>query len=216
MAYMPPFRHGTVPMVMPAEHIAPILVAGNTMIMKPASYTPISAVFFAEAIERAGCPKGIFNLVMGPGPTVGEMMCSHPLVNAIAFTGENVTGKRIAQIAGLKRMLLEMGGSGPEIVCADADIKAAAEGAAYGAWMNAGQVCCSTQRVLVHKSVKKEFIEHLMKTVDEIVLGDPLDHDTTMGPLNNAPVAAKVESHVNEGIAKGAKILWRRRQSKGF
>ena len=204
------------PMVMPAEHIAPVLVAGNTMIMKPASYTPISAVFFAEAIERAGCPKGIFNMITGPGPTVGEMMCSHPLVNAIAFTGENVTGKRIAQIAGLKRMLLEMGGSGPEIVLADADIKAAAEGAAYGAWMNAGQVCCSTQRVLVHKSVKKQFIEYLLKTVDDIVLGDPMDEKTTMGPLNNAPVAAKVESHVNEGIAKGAKILCGGGRAKGF
>lgn len=204
------------PMVMPAEHIAPILVAGNTMVMKPASYTPITAVLFAEAIERAGCPKGVFNLVMGPGPIVGEQMCSHPLVNAIAFTGENVTGKRIAEISGLKPMLLEMGGSGPEIVCTDADIKAAAEAAAYGAWMNAGQVCCSTQRVLVHKSVKKKFIEELLKTVDGIVLGDPLDEKTTMGPLNNAPIAAKVESHVNEAVAKGAKILCGGGKARGF
>lgn len=204
------------PLVMPAEHIAPILVAGNTMVMKPASYTPISAVHFAEAIERAGCPKGVFNLVMGPGPAVGTQICSHPDVNAIAFTGENVTGKAIQKVAGLKRLLLEMGGSGPEIVCADADIKAAAEGAAYGAWMNAGQVCCSTQRVLVHKSVKKQFIEELMKTVDDIVLGDPLDPKTTMGPLNNGPVADKVEMHVNDGVSKGAKILCGGKRAKGF
>lgn len=204
------------PMVMPAEHIAPILVAGNTMVMKPASYTPISAVFFARAIERAGCPKGVFNLVTGPGGTVGEMMCAHPNVDGIAFTGENVTGKRIAQIAGLKRMLLEMGGSGPEIVCADADLKAAAQEAAYGAWMNAGQVCCSTQRVLVHKSVKKAFVEELLKTTESIVLGDPLDPATTMGPLNNAPVADKVEAHVREGVEKGAKILCGGKRASGF
>ena len=204
------------PLVMPAEHIAPVLVAGNTMVMKPASYTPISAVHFAEAIERAGCPKGVFNLVMGPGPVVGEHMCKHPLVNAVAFTGENVTGKRIQEISGLKSLLLEMGGTGPEIVCEDADIKAAAEGAAYGAWMNAGQVCCSTQRVLVHKNVKKKFIEELMKTVGAQVLGDPMDPKTTMGPMNNEPVIRKVESHIAEGVSKGAKILCGGKRAKGF
>ncbi len=204
------------PMVMPAEHIAPILVAGNTMVMKPASYTPISAVHFAEAIERAGCPRGVFNLVMGPGPAVGEQLVSHPLVNAIAFTGEDETGKRIQKVAGLKPMLLEMGGTGPEIVCEDADVAAAARGAAYGAWMNAGQVCCSTQRVLVHKSLKKKFTEELLKTVDEIVLGDPLDPKTTMGPMNNDPVVQKVESHIAEGVAKGARILCGGRRAPGF
>ncbi len=204
------------PMVMPAEHIAPVLVAGNTMVMKPASYTPISAVHFAEAIERAGAPKGVFNLVMGPGPVVGEQLCKHPLVNAIAFTGENVTGKRIQEISGLKSLLLEMGGTGPEIVCEDADIEAAAKGAAYGAWMNAGQVCCSTQRVLVHKSVKKKFIEGLMKTVEAQVLGDPMDEKTTMGPMNNEPVIQKVEAHIAEGVSKGAKILCGGKRAKGF
>ncbi len=204
------------PMVMPAEHIAPILVAGNTLVMKPASYTPISAVHFAEAIERAGCPKGVFNLVMGPGPTVGEQMVSHPLVDAVAFTGEDETGKRIQQIAGLKSLLLEMGGTGPEIVCEDADVAAAAQAAAYGAWMNAGQVCCSTQRVLVHKSLKKKFTEELLKTVDDIVLGDPLDPKTTMGPMNNEPVIRKVEAHIQEGISKGAKILCGGKRASGF
>lgn len=204
------------PMVMPAEHIAPILVAGNTMVMKPASYTPISAVHFAEAIERAGCPKGVFNLIMGPGPTIGEHLVSHPLVNAIAFTGEDETGKRIQKVAGLKPMLLEMGGTGPEIVCEDADVVEAARGAAYGAWMNAGQVCCSTQRVLVHKSLKKKFVEELLKTVDEIVLGNPLDPKTTMGPMNNDPVVRKVESHIAEGVAKGAKILCGGKRASGF
>lgn len=204
------------PLVMPAEHIAPVLVAGNTMVMKPASYTPISAVHFAEAIERAGAPKGVFNLVMGPGQAVGEQLCRHPLVNAIAFTGENVTGKRIQEISGLKSLLLEMGGTGPEIVCEDADIEAAAQGAAYGAWMNAGQVCCSTQRVLVHKSVKKKFIEELMKTVEAQVLGDPMDEKTTMGPMNNDPVIRKVEAHIAEGVSKGAKILCGGKRAEGF
>lgn len=204
------------PMVMPAEHIAPILVAGNTMVMKPASYTPISAVNFALAIERAGCPKGVFNMVTGPGPTVGEQMVSHPLVNAIAFTGEDETGKRIQRIAGLKPMLLEMGGTGPEIVCEDADVVIAAKEAAYGAWMNAGQVCCSTQRVLVHKSLKKKFVEELMRTVEDIVLGDPLDPKTTMGPMNNEPTVQKVEMHIKDAVEKGAKILCGGKRASGF
>lgn len=204
------------PLVMPAEHVAPILVAGNTMVMKPASYTPISGVNFAEAIERAGCPKGVFNLVTGPGPTVGEQMVSHPLVNAIAFTGEDQTGIRIQELAGLRSCLMEMGGTGPEIVCEDADIKEAALAAAYGAWMNAGQVCCSTQRVLVHKSVKKQFVEELMKTLDDVVLGDPMDEKTTMGPMNNDPVVRKVESHIKEGVDRGAKILAGGKRAKGF
>lgn len=204
------------PLVMPAEHIAPILVAGNTMVMKPASYTPISGVNFAQAIEKAGCPKGVFNLVTGPGPSVGEQMVSHPLVNAIAFTGEDQTGIRIQDLAGLRSCLMEMGGTGPEIVCADADVKEAAIAAAYGGWMNAGQVCCSTQRILVHKSVKKQFVEELMKTLDDVVLGDPMDEKTTMGPMNNEPVVQKVESHIKEGVDRGAKILAGGKRAKGF
>ena len=204
------------PLVMPAEHIAPILVAGNTMVFKPASYTPISGVNFAKAIERAGCPKGVFNLVTGPGPTVGIQMVSHPLTNAIAFTGEDVTGKTIQDVAGLRSCLMEMGGTGPEIVCADADVVAAAKAAAYGAWMNAGQVCCSTQRVLVHKDVKKQFVEELLKTLDDVKLGDPMDKEVTMGPMNNEPVVAKVEAHIKEGVEKGAKILAGGKRAKGF
>ena len=91
---------------------------------------------------------------------------------------------------------MEMGGTGPEIVCADADVVAAAKAAAYGAWMNAGQVCCSTQRVLVHKDVKKQFVEELLKTLDDVKLGDPMDKEVTMGPMNNEPVVAKVEAHI--------------------
>lgn len=204
------------PLVMPAEHIAPILVAGNTMVMKPASYTPISGVHFAEAIERAGCPKGVFNLVTGPGPTVGNQMVSHPLVNAVAFTGEDVTGIAIEKEAILKSCLMEMGGTGPEIVCEDANIKAAAEGAAYGAWMNAGQVCCSTQRVLVNKKVKDEFVKEFMKTLDDIKLGNPLDKGVTMGPMNNEPVVKKVESHIKDALDKGAVLLAGGKRAKGF
>ena len=204
------------PLVMPAEHIAPILVAGNTMVMKPASYTPISAVHFAEAIERAGCPKGVFNLVTGPGATVGDQMVSHPYVNGIAFTGEDVTGIGIQAKAGLRSCLMEMGGTGPEIVCKDANLEEAAEAAAYGAWMNAGQVCCSTQRVLVHKDVKDEFTKLLLETLNDVVLGDPMDEKTTMGPMNNEPVVAKVESHIKEGVERGAKILAGGKRASGF
>jgi acyl-CoA reductase-like NAD-dependent aldehyde dehydrogenase len=134
------------PMVMPAEHIAPILVAGNTLVMKPASYTPISAVHFAEAIERAGCPKGIFNLVMGPGPTVGEQMVSHPLVDAVAFTGEDETGKRIQQIAGFEKPSAVMGAVLVLKSYAKTLMLLRAAQLLLAGWRMQAQVCCSTQR----------------------------------------------------------------------
>lgn len=204
------------PLVMPAEHFAPCIAAGNPIVFKPASYTPISGVNFARAMERAGVPKGVFNLVMGPGPVVGMQMVRHPLVNGIAFTGEDKTGIEIQNNAGLKATLMEMGGTGPEIVRPDADLKAAAEGAAYGAWMNAGQVCCSTQRILVHKDVKEAFTKYLLDTLDNVKLGNPMDKDVTMGPMNNEPTIRKVEMHIAEALEKGAKLLAGGKRAAGF
>ena len=109
-----------------------------------------------------------------------------------------------------------MGGTGPEIVRPDADLKAAAEGAAYGAWMNAGQVCCSTQRILVHKDVKEEFTKYLLDTLNDVKLGNPMDKDVTMGPMNNEPTIQKVELHIAEALEKGAKLLAGGKRASGF
>ena len=204
------------PAVIPAEYIAPGLVAGNTMVMKPSEYTPVSVILMAQCMEKAGVPKGVFNVVLGEGPTVGEMMVTHPLTDAIGFTGSNRAGKRIASIAGLRRMLLEMGGTGPQIVLADANIVEAAREAAYGTYMNAGQVCCATERILVHSSIKGKFIDEFMKCTDEIKLGDPFKEDINMGPLNNHPVAIKVDSHIKDAVDKGAKIICGGKRASGF
>ena len=203
------------PSVIPVEYIAPGLVTGNTMVMKPASLTPISVILLAECLEAAGLPKGIFNVVTGPGSTVGEQMVSHPLVDAIGFTGENITGKKIASKALLKRMLLEMGGNGPQIVCEDANIVEAAKEAAYGCYMNAGQVCCATERILVHRSIKNEFVAELLKITKKLKVGNPFEQ-VDMGPLNSEATAAKVDLHIKDAIEKGAKIVYGGGRIKGM
>ncbi len=204
------------PLVIPVEYVGPGLVAGNTMVLKPASYTPISVILMTECIERAGVPKGIFNVVTGSGDVVGEGLVTHPDTDAIGFTGENITGKKISSVAGLRRMLLEMGGDGPQIVCDDANVVEAAKEACYGAYMNAGQVCCATERVLCHESIKDEFVEEVLKITSDIKLGDPMDATVTMGPLNNEPTAQKVDRHIKDALEKGAKVLCGGKRASGF
>ncbi len=204
------------PMVIPVEYVAPGLVTGNTMVMKPASLTPITVLLMAECIEAAGVPKGVFNVVTGPGSTVGEAMVGHPMVDAVGFTGEGVTGRKIASIALLKRMLLEMGGNGPQIVLDDADIVEAAKEAAFGCYMNAGQVCCATERILVQKNVKDQFIDELLRITKEIKVGSPFESGITMGPLNSEETAKKVDTHIKDAIKKGAKIICGGGREKGF
>ena len=203
------------PMVIPVEYVAPGLVTGNTMVMKPACLTPISVILLAECLEAAGVPKGVFNVVTGSGATVGEQMAGHPLVDAIGFTGENVTGKKIASKALLKRMLLEMGGNGPQIVCDDADIAEAAKEAAFGCYMNAGQVCCATERILVQRSIKDQFVAELLKITKDLKVGNPFEQ-VDMGPLNSESTAAKVDLHIKDAIDKGAKIVFGGGRIKGM
>jgi succinate-semialdehyde dehydrogenase/glutarate-semialdehyde dehydrogenase len=160
-----------------------------------------------KAIEGAGLPKGVLNLVIGEGATVGDAVVVHPDVAAIGFTGSAATGRRIAERGAGKPMLLELGGNGPVIVFEDADLDRAADAAAGGAFFNAGQVCAATGRVLAHESIAGDFAEKVTKRANAHVLGDPLHQGTTMGPLNNSKVAAKVQEHIDEAVAKGAILL---------
>jgi len=199
------------PTVIPSEYIGPGLAAGNTMVMKPASTTPLSMILVAhcveDALEQFDLPKGVFNLITGRGSVVGDYLVSHPDVNIIGFTGETVTGESISAKAGIKQTLMELGGNGPQIVCSDANLEAAAAAAAFGCFFNAGQVCCATERILVERSVHDRFLELLLKETEKWHLGDPLDPETTMGPLNNEPTAIKTEEHLADATAKGAEIL---------
>ncbi len=199
------------PTVIPSEYLGPGLATGNCVIMKPASATPLSMILVARCIQQAldeyGLPPGVFNLVTGPGSVVGDHLVAHPDVALVGFTGETVTGESICARAGIKQTLMELGGNGPQIVCADANLEEAAKAAATGSFFNAGQVCCATERILVDRKAHDEFVELLVREADNWVLGDPMDPATTMGPLNNEPTAVKTEQHLDDALAKGAHIL---------
>ena len=195
------------PVNIPVEYLAPGIATGNTIVWVPAPTTSMAAVELMRAIEAAGLPRGVINLVIGEGPVVGDEIVAHPDSAAIGFTGSAATGKIIAGRGAGKPMLLELGGNGPLIVFDDADLPKAAAAAARGAFSNAGQICAATGRVLAHERVAGELAERIAEHARTYVLGDPLHQGVTMGPLNNPKVAAKVRAHVDEAVAAGAKAL---------
>lgn len=195
------------PVNIPVEYLAPGLATGNTLVWNPAPTTALCAVALAEAIVEADLPPGVLNLVIGAGPEVGDEIVASPGTDAVGFTGSAATGKAIASRAAGKPLLLEMGGNGPVIIFADADLVAAAEATAVGSFFNAGQVCSSSERILVEASVIEEFASLLAEKARGIVLGDPRLEATTMGPLNNPAVAKKVKEHVDDALVRGARVL---------
>jgi succinate-semialdehyde dehydrogenase/glutarate-semialdehyde dehydrogenase len=195
------------PVNIPVEYLAPGLATGNAIVWIPAPTTSLVATELMKVIDAAGLPKGVLNLVIGEGATVGDALVVHPDVTGIGFTGSAATGKRIAERGAGKPMLLELGGNGPVIVFEDADLDKAASAAAGGAFFNAGQVCAATGRVLAHETIAPALADRIAKLAKAHVLGDPFHQGTTMGPLNNSNVAAKVKEHVDEAVAAGAKLL---------
>ncbi len=195
------------PWLLPGEFVVQALVSGNAVVFKPASTTPISAVHFLEAMERAGVPRGAMNLLTGPGGTAGAALVEHPRVDGICFTGETATGEEISHRAGLKKISLELGGAGPLIVLDDADLGKAARDIAFGCYNNAGQVCCANGRILVQESVHDALAHRVVEETRRWRLGDPRREETDIGPMNNAPTLAKVERHVAEGVGRGARVL---------
>lgn len=183
------------------------LAVGNAIIMKPASTTPFSVINLAEVYEEAGFPPGSVNVVTGPGPTVGAELVRNPGTNAIHFTGETETGEYLTQIAGVKRLLLELGGNGPLVVMDDANIDHAIEAAIMGCFYIAGQVCTASERILVHDRVHDEYVEKLIARAREVRVGDPLDDSTDMGPLNNVANARKVQAHFDDARERGGEFV---------
>ncbi len=184
------------------------LAAGNSVILKPASTTPFSAIAVAEIYEEAGFPPGSISVITGPGTTVGAELVRNPGTNAIGFTGEVETGEYITSIAGIKRLLLELGGNGPLVVMDDANLDAAVEATITGCFYLAGQVCTASERILVHEAVHDEFVDKLLARTKQIKVGDPLDESTDMGPLNNAANAEKVQTHFDDARSRGGKFLY--------
>ena len=204
------------PLAIPAEYIAPALVSGNTIVWKPASYTSGIAVTLAECLDEAGVPKGVFNLVTGSGNIIGNEIAINPKIDAIGLTGSSITGKVVAEKAAGKSLLLELGGNGPTIVLEDANIQIAAERAAFGCFLNAGQACNSTERILVSEKIHDEFVKRVIDIAKSIKLGNPLNDDTTMGTINNEDTAAKVDRHIKDALEKGARILYGGKRAKNF
>ncbi|EAR51296.1 succinate-semialdehyde dehydrogenase (NADP+) [Oceanicola granulosus HTCC2516] len=195
------------PINIPVEYLGPAIASGCAVVWTPAPTTAFCAIELAEAIEAAGLPAGVVNLVIGEGPVVGDEIVSHPGTDGIGFTGSTATGQRIAERGAGKQMLLELGGNGPVIVFDDADLDRAAEAAAAAAFLNAGQVCSATERVLVHRDVVDAFADKVARIAKAKVLGDPAARETQMGPLNNAQVAQKTREHVEDALNHGATLL---------
>jgi acyl-CoA reductase-like NAD-dependent aldehyde dehydrogenase len=189
------------PLPIASWKIAPALAAGNTVVLKPAELTPLTALELERIALDAGLPEGVFNVVNGPGRVVGERMVEHPDVAKVAFTGSTAVGRRVGEIAAqsIKRVTLELGGKSANIVFADADLEQAAGSAPYAVFGNAGQDCCARSRILVERSAVDRFMEELERAVIALRVGDPLDESTEMGPLISADQREKVASYVDDG-----------------
>ena len=194
------------PTLSPVELIAPGIAAGNTIVMKPSEWTPIAMANFMQIMADAGLPEGVVNVVYGDG-RVGERLIQDENIDCVGFVGSHTTAEKIVRAAGLKRTLIEASGNGPVIVCADADIDAAAKGAVFGGFFCAGQVCCATERVLVDRSVHDDFLAAVLNEAKGWTLGDPFDEDTLVGPMNNEPTAQKMDDHLEDAVAKGADVI---------
>ncbi|MCA6093081.1 aldehyde dehydrogenase family protein [Streptomyces sp. SCA3-4] len=193
------------PLLMLAWKIAPALAAGNTVVLKPAETTPLSALFFADICRQAGLPKGVVNILTGDG-TTGAALVGHDGIDKVAFTGSTAVGKQIARtLAGTdKRLTLELGGKGANIVFDDAPIDQAVEGIVNGIFFNQGQVCCAGSRLLVQESIQDELLDALKRRMSTLRVGDPLDKNTDVGAINSAEQLARIKALADSGEAEGA------------
>ena len=205
------------PYTMPAELIAPALASGNTVVWTPATTTAIAAIALAECVAEADLPPGVFNLVTGPGSTVGDEIARNPGTHGVGFIGSTETGQKVAAAAAGKAAILELGGNGPIVVLDDADLDLAAEATVTACFLCAGQSCTAGERLLVHRDVREEFVAKLARLVTErVVLGDPFAEATTLGPLNNAGVAEKMDEHVADALERGATVVRGGARAGGF
>ena len=197
------------PLLLAAWKVAPALACGNTVILKPASQTPLTALALADIALEVGLPAGVLNVVTGPGSSVGQAIVEHPGIDKVAFTGDTTTGKAIMRSAAdtLKRITLELGGKSPNIVLADADVEAAIRGATIGIFYGKGEVCAAGSRLLVDRSIKSEFIDKLAARARKMVPGDPLDPKTRFGALSSKKQMENVLRYIDSGRAEGAALV---------
>ncbi len=197
------------PIAIPTWKMFPALIAGNTIVIKPASDTPLSALRLVETLYDAGLPEGVVNIVFGPGNTVGEALLHHPDVAVISFTGSTASGRHVAIEAAksLKRVSLEMGGKNAVIVMDDADLDLAVEGILWSAYGTTGQRCTACSRVIVHNAVRKQLVDKLVPRIEQLRLGNGLDENVDVGPVINASQLEKIHSYTGIGQAEGATLV---------
>ncbi|UCD41121.1 MAG: aldehyde dehydrogenase family protein [Chloroflexota bacterium] len=195
------------PLNLVAHKVAPAIAAGNAVVLKPASTTPITAVKLCEILESAGLPAGAINLVVGPGSTVGEWLVTDPRVDKITFTGSPPVGEHILSVAGIKKVTLELGNTSPVIIAPDADLDLVAKKCAVGAYYNSGQVCISVQRIYSEKGISDPFTEKFVLASEAMVVGDPLDERVDVGPMIDPGEVDRIEGWVEEAVDGGAQVL---------
>lgn len=197
------------PMMMAAWKIAPAIAVGCSVIVKPASLTPLTAIILGEICLEAGVPAGVVNIVPGSGAEVGNYLVEHPQVDKVAFTGSTPVGKDIMGKASgtLKRLTLELGGKSPNLVFEDADIDAAVDGSLYGIFYNSGQSCEARSRLYVHEDIYDTFIEKFVEKAKKITLGDPFSKETTMGAIIDQAQVEVIDGYVQSAINEGATVL---------
>jgi len=197
------------PLLQAMWKIAPALALGNTVVLKPASLTPLTALLFADLLREAGLPAGAFNVIPGPGATVGNAMAEHPGIDKISFTGETETGKKILRAAAgtMKRVSMELGGKSPNVVFADADLDAAAKGAINAIFYGKGELCSAGSRLLVEESVHDALLEKVVDRAKKMAPADPLHPKTRLGSLVSEKQRENVERYVESGKSDGAKLV---------
>ena len=197
------------PLLMASWKLGPALAAGNTCILKPASYSPMTALRLGELALEAGFPPGVLNVVTGPGGTAGAAIAAHPGIGKVAFTGETTTGQEIMRLASnnVKKISLELGGKSPNVVYADADIERFAAESPYSVFDNCGQDCCARSRILVERSVHEQVVELFAEATRKVVVGDPADDKTEVGTLVSFKQRDRVKDYIEIGLAEGANLV---------
>jgi len=205
-AHIAPWNY---PLLLASRGIAPALAAGNTVVLKPATLTPLSALQLGELAAAAGFPPGVLNVITGPGRSVGEALANHPDVDSVTFTGSTETGKQLLRIVSDRVIptTLELGGKNPQVVLPDAKMDRAVKGALWGAFQNAGQMCWAGSKLLLHQDIASSFLAKLKDQTEKLRLGPGLKEDVQMGPLVSREHAANVVKAIDEGVSRGAKIL---------
>jgi len=195
------------PLAIPAWKLFPVLICGNTVVFKPSSDTPLCAIKMVEIMEKAGLPKGVVNLVTGPGGSVGMSIVRHEKIRGVSFTGSKTTGETIIKEAGLKKVGLELGGKNGIIVMDDANLNLALDGVIWGGYGTTGQRCTAASRVIVHEKIKEKFETMLVHRISKLKLGNGLKSETDVGPLVNKAAQEKSMRYVEIGLREGARIL---------